>query len=374
MSPRTGAPDATAGPDPLHDGASGAGGGSHPADGGSTASGHGTAPDPARPLRHRTGAGTRRERRTAYALVAPGAAYLLLVFCSVVLLLISFSFRTQRSSRLFAPFDTGTWSRVLTDSYDLDVLWTTLRVGVLVTVITVLVAYPIAWCLLKVRRWWVTALLGFVVFSPILVSVVVRSYGWMLLLGPGGLLAGPLHGWLYHEPGVILALVHVELPFAVVPLLAALRTLPPGVLEAAADLGASPWRRLRTVLLPLTAPGIVASVQLVFALTVSAFATPSLLGGGRVSVLAQSVYQNIQQLQWPVAAAQALLLLAVALVVLTLFNRISRLVDVRHRGGGPAKPGTAPAARSTGTRAVGRRRTRTVRPPADADPDEGGPR
>jgi putative spermidine/putrescine transport system permease protein len=137
---------------------------------------------------------------------------------------------------------------------------------------------------------------------------------------------------------VILALVHVELPFAVIPLLAALRTMPPGVLEAAADLGASPWRRLRTVLLPLTMPGIVASVQLVFALTVSAFATPSLLGGGRVSMLAQSVYENIQQLQWPLAAAQALLLLAVSLVVLTLFNRLTRLVDVRHRGasgGGP---------------------------------------
>ncbi|MGW3952324.1 ABC transporter permease [Streptomyces sp. NPDC004752] len=274
----------------------------------------------------------RSERsRLAYALVAPGALYLLLVLCSIVLLLLSYSFRTERTSRLFAPFDLGTWSRLLGDRYTADMLWTTLRVGAVVAVLTVLIAYPIAWCLLRVRRWWLSGLLMFAVFSPILISVVVRSYGWMLLLAPDGLLHGMLGSWLYHEPGVVLALVHVELPFAIVPLLGSLRSLPEGVLEAAADLGASPWRRLRSVLLPLTMPGVIASFQLVFALTVSAFATPALLGGGRVAVLAQSVYQNIQQLQWPLAAAQALVLLGVALVVLATFNRLGRLADVRHR-------------------------------------------
>jgi putative spermidine/putrescine transport system permease protein len=276
--------------------------------------------------RHRS-----KDARLAYALVAPGVLYLLLVFCSIILLLLSYSFRTERTSRLFAPFDLGTWTRLLDDPYTADVLWTTLRVGAMVAVLAVLIAYPIAWCLLRVRRWWLSGLLMFAVFSPILISVVVRSYGWMLLLAPHGLLHGPLGGWLYHEPGVVLALVHVELPFAIVPLLGSLRSLPEGVLEAAADLGASPWRRLRSILLPLTMPGVIASLQLVFALTVSAFATPSLLGGGRVAVLAQSVYQNIQQLQWPLAAAQALVLLGVALVVLATFNRLGRLADVRHR-------------------------------------------
>ncbi|AXG81844.1 ABC transporter permease [Streptomyces paludis] len=273
----------------------------------------------------------RRGYLLAAALVAPGALYLLLVFCSIVLLLLSYSFRTERTSRLFAPFDTGTWNRLLHDAYTADVLWTTLRVGATVAVLTVLIAYPVAWCLLRIRRWWLSGLLMFVVFSPILISVVVRSYGWILLLAPDGLLHGPLGSWLYHEPGVVLALVHVELPFAIVPLLGSIRSLPDGVLEAAADLGASPWRRLRSVLLPLTMPGVIASLQLVFALTVSAFATPSLLGGGRVAVLAQSVYQNIQQLQWPLAAAQALVLLGVALTVLATFNRLGRLADVRHR-------------------------------------------
>ncbi|MFJ8600232.1 ABC transporter permease [Streptomyces shenzhenensis] len=278
-----------------------------------------------------TGARRPRGSRTAYALIAPGALYLLLVFCSIVLLLLSYSFRTERTSRLFAPFDLGTWSRLLDDAYTVDVLWTTLRVGAVVAVLTVLIAYPVAWCLLRVRRWWLSGLLMFAVCSPILISVVVRSYGWLLLLAPDGLLHAPFGSWLYHEPGVVLALVHVELPFAIVPLFGSLRSLPDGVLEAAADLGASPWRRLRLVLLPLTMPGVIAALQLVFALTVSAFATPSLLGGGRVAVLAQSVYQNIQQLQWPLAAAQAVVLLAVALVVLATFNRLGRLADVRHR-------------------------------------------
>uniref|UniRef100_UPI003F8242B3 ABC transporter permease n=1 Tax=Actinosynnema sp. TaxID=1872144 RepID=UPI003F8242B3 len=180
-------------------------------------------------------------------------------------------------------------------------------------------------------RPWQAAAVLFVVFSPILVSVVVRSYGWAMLLRPGGVFGDAFDGWLYHEPGVIVALVHVELPFALFAILASVRSVPADLAPAAADLGAGPVRRFTKVLLPLTLPGVLSGAQLVFALTISAFATPALLGGGRVTVLAQTIYQNIQQLAWPLAAVQAVVLLALTLVVLTAFTLLTRLAPGRSR-------------------------------------------
>ncbi len=268
-----------------------------------------------------------RRRNPAALLVLPGVLYLAIAFVTVVALLISYSLRVERTSVLFAPFDLGTWSAALGDSYLWSTIGTTLRLGLVVSLITVLIAYPLAWCIHTMRRGWAVAAMLFVVFSPILVSVVVRSYGWQLLLRPGGPFGSTFDGWLYHQPGVILALVHVELPFAVFPILSSIRTIPPEYAEAAADLGAGAWHRFRRVLLPLTAPGLLSAVQLVFTLTISAFATPALLGGGRVTVLAQTIYQNIQLLAWPLAAVQAVILLVITLIVLSLFALVARLIS-----------------------------------------------
>jgi putative spermidine/putrescine transport system permease protein len=266
-----------------------------------------------------------RGKRLAAALVAPGTAYLVLVFVSIVALLVSYSSRTQQTAALLAPVDWDTWRAVLGDGYTWGVLGTTVRLGLVVSVVTVLVAYPLAWCIHTMSRRWQATLMLFVVFSPILVSVVVRTYGWAMLLREGGPFGSLFDGWIYHEPGVLVALVHVELPFAVFPILSAIRSVPGDLAEAAADLGAGPVRRFLRVQLPLTWPGVLSGLQLVVALTISAFATPALLGGGRVTVLAQTIYQNIQLLQWPVAAAQAVLLLVLALLVLAGFNLLSRV-------------------------------------------------
>ncbi|GAA1615021.1 ABC transporter permease [Actinoplanes couchii] len=268
-----------------------------------------------------------RSRRLATVLVAPGTAYLILVFVSIVALLFSYSARSERTAALVAPVDWATWQNVLTDAYTWQVLTTTVLLGLVVSVLTVLVAYPLAWCVHTMRRPWQATTMLFVIFSPILVSVVVRTYGWAMLLRENGPFGSLFDGWLYHQPGVIVALVHVELPFAVFPILAAIRSVPPELGRAAADLGAGPLRRFLRVQLPLTMPGVLSGIQLVFALTISAFATPALLGGGRVTVLAQTIYQSIQQLQWPTAAAQAVLLLILALLVLTLFTGLARLVS-----------------------------------------------
>ncbi|MBB5158954.1 ABC transporter permease [Saccharopolyspora phatthalungensis] len=270
-------------------------------------------------------------RRLGLLLVAPGTAYLVLAFCSVVLLLVTYSVRTEQTSTLFAAFDLGTWRGALADGYLWSTVGTTLRLGLLVTLICVLIAYPLAWCIRTLRRNWQIAVMLFVIFSPILVSVVVRSYGWAMLLRTGGPLGGVFDDWLYHEPGVVLALVHVELPFAFFPILAAVRAVPAELGEAAADLGAEAARRFWRVQCPLTMPGLLSGAQLTFTLTISAFATPALLGGGRVTVLAQSIYQDIQQLQWPRAAVQAVVLLVLTLIVLAAFTLAGRLIPGSRR-------------------------------------------
>jgi putative spermidine/putrescine transport system permease protein len=270
--------------------------------------------------------------RLAGLLLAPGAAYLLVAFVSIIALLISYSFRVEQTATLTAAFDLGTWHDVLRDSYPWSVLGTTIRLGLIVSVLTVLVAYPLAACINTMRRPWQATAMLFIVFSPILVSVVVRTYGWAMILREGGPFGTLFEGWLYHEPGVILALVHVELPFAVFPILASIRALPRDLTEAAGDLGAGALRRFTRIQLPLTVPGILSGAQLVFALTISAFATPALLGGGRVTVLAQTIYQNIQLVEWPTAAAQAVMLLVLALLVLFVFTVLARLASGSGRG------------------------------------------
>lgn len=278
-----------------------------------------------------TSGATVSRRRLSWLLVAPGTAYLVVIFTAVVALLLSYSLRTEKTATLFAAVDTGTWARVFADGYTWSVLGTTVALGLVVSLLTVLIAYPLAWCINLLKGWRALAMM-FIVFSPILVSVVVRTYGWMMILREGGPFGNLFEGWLYHEPSVIVALVHVELPFAVFPILSAIRSVPTELAESAADLGAGPVRRFTRIHLPLTVPGVLAGAQLVFALTISAFATPALLGGGRVNVLAQTIYQNIQLLEWPTAAAQSMMLLVLAILVLALFTVAARIAA----GGGRA--------------------------------------
>lgn len=218
----------------------------------------------------------------------------------------------------------GAWSRLFGDPFVMGAYWTSIRLSLLVTLITLVIAYPTAWYLARLRGWrlWLSAL---IIFSPVLVSVVVRTLGWLFVMQPGGML-DELIGYapLYRFSGVLIALVHIELPYAVFTLFAVFRTFPVAVLQAARDLGASPWRRFTHVVLPMSVPGLVSAAQIVFALTVSAFATPTLLGGGRVNVLPYQIYSNIQTLDWPLAAAQALLLLATAAVVTGGFSLVGQ--------------------------------------------------
>ena len=164
--------------------------------------------------------------------------------------------------------------------------------------------------------------------------MVARTYGWSLVLGDVGFVNSLLTrvgveepvSLLYNFRGVVVAMVHILLPFMVFPVLSSLRQVGDDMLEAAGDLGAPGWLRFIRVTLPLSLPGLVAGVQLCFALTISAFATPSLLGGGRVQVLATGIYDDVGTLNWPRAAVASYVLLVLALLALAGFGAVQRRV------------------------------------------------
>lgn len=269
------------------------------------------------------------------------SALLILMFVAAVALLAGYSLHPSSQIGIVPTWTLDTWRHFLTSPFYWSVIWETVRLALLVTAITVVLAYPTAWVLVHIRSRAISVTCYLILFSPLLVSVVVRSYGWLLLLGEKGMVNGILvqlpfvHAPLrlvFNFTGVAIALVHILLPFAVFPMLSVLRQLPPNVREAAADLGAPPWQVFLRVVLPLSLPGVVSGAQIVFTLAVSAWVTTVLLGGGRVLVLAKLVYDNISNLDWPLGAAESVALLVIALIGLGVFSSLSRGIHAAREG------------------------------------------
>ena len=216
------------------------------------------------------------------------------------------------------------YARAFHDPVYLDVFGLTFWIAAVVTAISLLLGYPLAYFLATTTPGWRTA--GFMlVLLPLWTSVLVRTYAWMVLLGRNGVVNKILMAWgitqhpigfLYNTTGVLIGMVHVLLPFMVLPLYSALRRVDPALLRAAEGLGAPGWRVLWRVVLPLTAGGIAAGGVLVFILSLGFFITPALLGGGRVVMIGVLIQQQVAELlDWNFAAALATLLLVVSVVV-----------------------------------------------------------
>jgi putative spermidine/putrescine transport system permease protein len=223
---------------------------------------------------------------------------------------------------------------IFSDSYFHEIFLRTLRIAVLVTLLSALLGVPEAYILNRMSAPW-RGIFLMIVLGPLLISVVSRTLGWALLLGSTGLInqglvaAGlvrtPLQ-FMYSETGVVIALTHVLVPFMVISVWAALQRLDPQVENAAMSLGAGPVRILLRVVLPQVLPGALSGAIIVFALAASAFATPAIISGRRLKVVATLAYDEfLNTLNWPLGAAIAVLLL-VAIVVITLIcsNRLER--------------------------------------------------
>ena len=223
--------------------------------------------------------------------------------------------------------------RFLGDPFYLGTLRATVTLGLFVTGATLLLGYPVAYGLARGRHRWKTVL-RLLVVAPLLVSVVIRTYGWIVLLSTNGVVNQALLAlrlvdepvkFLFTYAGVTIGLVHFALPVAILSLVGVIEGVDASLEDAARGLGAGPVQTFLRVTLPLTLPGVAAGGMLVFSLTVAAFVTPALMGGPSLIVLSTLIYQQMTvTLEWGFGAAVATILLLVATGVLLASERLAR--------------------------------------------------
>lgn len=265
-----------------------------------------------------------RLRLTPFLLLAPAGLLFLLLFVLPELEMLAISFGAP-------AWSVAGYAHFLGDSYYLGVLLRTLLLGLLVTVVTLAFALPLAYWLARMPARRASLLLVLATF-PLWISAVVRSFGWIVLLARNGSLAQALHAVGLAAPsfqlvgtltGVVIALAQVLLPFMLLSLYGVVRAIDPELERAAQNLGASPLKAALLTVLPLAARGILSASMLIFALAVSAFATPSLVGGARVQLMATTIYEQMTELNdWPFAATVAFILLAVVMVIVLVGTRL----------------------------------------------------
>jgi putative spermidine/putrescine transport system permease protein len=230
-------------------------------------------------------------------------------------------------------FSLAHYVRVLADHYHWDVIAVTFRIAALTTVVCLLLGFPLAWYLVRVVRWqaWRRACVIMLVV-PLFTSNIVRSFGWMVLLGRNGLVNDALTGsglvdrpvrFLGTELGILIGMVYILLPFVVLAVGNALARVDQGLEQASADLGATPAKTFWLVTFPLTLPGVVAGSVMVFTLAVSAYVTPALLSGGKLSVLSMLIFQQYSSVfDFHYGGALSVVLLVLTLILVALASRI----------------------------------------------------
>jgi putative spermidine/putrescine transport system permease protein len=216
-----------------------------------------------------------------------------------------------------------------------DIYWRsfllTFRIAFTVTVLTLILGYPVAYAAAHARRPWDMLILSFVIL-PFWTSVLVRAYAWLVLLQRTGvanqvlerfgLISDPL-ALVHNELGTVIATVHILLPFMVLPLYSTMQKIPRDLMLAGASLGGGPLHSFLRVFLPLSLPGVIAGLTLVFVLTLGFYITPELLGGGRTIMISMVVSRNVELYnQWGAASAIGVVLLVCVLAIFMLVGRI----------------------------------------------------
>jgi putative spermidine/putrescine transport system permease protein len=266
----------------------------------------------------------RRSWAAPLGLLAPAMLVLVGLFVLPVGLLARYSFYRVAPGGIMVPaWVMENYTRFLLDPVHLRLLWTTARLALLVTALTLVLGYPLAYGLARTRSAKARALGVTVLLIPLMTSVVVRSYGWMVLLASSGLVNRLLLGLglvdrpvqlLYTPRGVVIALAEVLLPFMVLSIMPVIQGIDESLEEASQSLGGGVLATFRHVLLPLSMPGVATGSLLVFVLSVGAFATPRLVGGPTTEVVTVFIYEQTMNLfNWPVGAATSLILLGLVL-------------------------------------------------------------
>jgi ABC-type spermidine/putrescine transport system permease subunit I len=274
--------------------------------------------------------------------VGPYGAYLLvflvLPFVNVALL----SVYLHSPTRIAIPELTSANYAKLVELYYASLFLRTLRLSLIVTGVCALLGYPVAYVLARSSSRIATLGL-FLLIMPLMVSTVIRVFGWVVILGSEGLVnqglrllgAGDGVRLLYTEGAVIIGLTQQSLPFMVLPIMAAIERIPPSLEEAAQNLGASWGQMFMRTVVPLSMPGLVSGSLLVFSVSMSAFITPALMGGRRTRMVGQQIYEEVlSAYDWPGAASLtivlAVLMLGLVFLALSATRRRARLETARR--------------------------------------------
>jgi len=273
-------------------------------------------------------------------LVAPAGLFFVIVFLLPLGTMALFSVLTGNPlQRPNVTFTARNYLRIAEDSLYVEALVSTLKLGFVVTLLALFMGYPIAHWLARMRSRLGYALLLMAVIAPMLTGIVVRTFAWMTILSDRGVINATLLGaglittplpLMYNEFGTTVALVHIYVPFMVLTLAGVIGRIDIRLEEAARSLGAGTLRTFLEVTLPLSVPGILAGSLLVFALAISAYVTPYLMGGQQVLTLPMLIYQQVAAtFNAAFAGALGVLLLAVSVLVVIAYNRVVGQVSRR---------------------------------------------
>jgi putative spermidine/putrescine transport system permease protein len=268
----------------------------------------------------------RREQRLMLMLLAPA----LLVVVS--LLVVPVLWLAWQSIRQDGSFTAANYARFLTDSVYWMTFLQTFRIAFVATLATLLLGYPVAYLAAGLPQRWSVVILAMVLL-PFWTSVLVRAYSWLILLQRTGIINSALKSaglidsplpLVNNELGTVIATIHILLPFMVLPLYATMKKIPPELTMAGASLGGSSFLVFTRIFLPLSMPGMIAGMVLVFVLTLGFYITPELLGGGRTYMVSTLVPRNIELYnEWGAASSISVVLM---ICVFLIFKLASLLI------------------------------------------------
>jgi spermidine/putrescine transport system permease protein len=283
----------------------------------------------------------RSEAARGLALVSPTFLYALLLLLAPILVIVAFSFWTQDYLDIDRTATLANYREAWTDPLYRILMFRSLGVSALVTLITVLLAYPMAYYLsfhLGQRK----ALWLFLITIPFWTSYLLRVFAWKIILGYNGainaslmelgLIAQPMEFLLYNVNSVVITLAHAWAPFAILPIFVSLEKIDRSLLEAATDLGDGPIRRFLRITLPLSLPGVVAAALIVFIPTVGDYVTPRLVGGKDGLMIANMIQVQFGKANnWPLGAALAVSTMVVVTAVSLMFVVLAKQLTARFR-------------------------------------------
>src|SRR5260221_4738189 len=262
----------------------------------------------------------------------PYAVFLLFLLLVPFANVAMYSLHPYSPTKVFLPELTlDNYSKIF-DLYYARLFGRTLRLGLITTAVCVVLGYPLAYFLARARPR-IQALGLFLLIMPLMVSAVIRIFGWIVILGRKGLVNQALVAlglepfkFLYTEAAVVIGLVNIFMPFLVLPIMASIERIPLSLEEAAQNLGANWYRMFRRVILPLSLPGLISGCLLVYSLSISAFVTPALMGNARERMAGQQIYDEVLgSFNWPGASS-----LSLSLVLLTAVLMFGALFATRH--------------------------------------------